>query len=276
MTATLDSAPVANNNLRDLKQQFDETGYCIARHLYSENALLEIEAFFEDFKNNDANAFDAGSKYKELDPATRKVRAIFPHRYSPKVVEWFVQPGVADILRVLFGREPLGAQTMYYYKPPGSRGHGMHQDNFYLLASPAACIGVWTPIDDADLENGCMFVVPGSNHDPILCPENKTDRWMGMADSHISHFPRGKKPVPVPVRRGESLFFHGHLIHGAGPNRSKDRWRRVFIGHYVDGATEKLTRHCHPVVNMRGETVSTVGVVEGGGPCGDDWLGAAH
>ncbi|MEO6054262.1 MAG: phytanoyl-CoA dioxygenase family protein, partial [Chthoniobacterales bacterium] len=201
---------------------------------------------------------------------------MFPHRHSKKVMDWFTNPKVVDILRGLFGKEPLGTQTMYYYKPPGSRGHGMHQDNFYLMASPAVCIGVWTPIDDADIENGCMSVVPGSNHYEILCPKNKTDRWMGMSDSHISHFPRDKKPIPVPVKRGESLFFHGHLIHGSGPNRSKDRWRRTFIGHYVDENTEFLTQQCHPVVNMQQEIVSSVEVVTGGGPCGSDWQGSAH
>ncbi|MEO6847117.1 MAG: phytanoyl-CoA dioxygenase family protein [Chthoniobacterales bacterium] len=266
----------AINDKQALKTQFEKDGYCVAKNLYSDEELKGIEAFFEDFKDNGTDAFDGGSKYEELDPATRKVRAMFPHRHSKKVMNWFTNPKVVDILRVLFGTEPLGTQTMYYYKPPGSRGHGMHQDNFYLLASPAVCIGVWTPIEDADLENGCMSIVPGSNHYEILCPKNKTERWMGMTDSHISHFPRDRKPIAMPVKRGESLFFHGHLIHGSGPNRSADRWRRVFIGHYVDEATEQITKHCHPVVNMKGEVISNIGVVQGGGPCGDDWVGSAH
>jgi hypothetical protein len=40
----------------------------------------------------------------------------------------------------LGGSEAYAAQSMYYYKPPGAKGQGMHQDNFYLLASPATCI----------------------------------------------------------------------------------------------------------------------------------------
>jgi ectoine hydroxylase-related dioxygenase (phytanoyl-CoA dioxygenase family) len=99
---------------------------------------------------------------------------------------------------------------------------------------------------------------------------------MNYGDSHISKFPRETKPEPVVVRRGQTLFFDGNLIHGSGPNRTTDRFRRTFIGHYIDGASEQIAKYYHPVMNMRGEVVSHVAVPLGGGPCGDGWLGAAH
>jgi ectoine hydroxylase-related dioxygenase (phytanoyl-CoA dioxygenase family) len=184
---------------------------------------------------------------------------------------------VAEVLEILLGRPALGAQSMYYYKPPGSKGQGMHQDNFYLVSLPATCIASWTPIDDSTLENGCLYVVPGSHKGDILCPSEKSkERWFNYGDSHIGQFPRDQKPVPVPVPRGSTMFFSGNLIHGSGPNRTADRWRRTFIGHYIDEASEQLSRSYHPVVNMRGEVVSTVAQYEGGGPCGPDWQGAPH
>jgi len=198
-----------------------------------------------------------------------------PHRYSARVVEWFTNPKVAEVLECLFGAPALGAQTMYY-EPPGAKGQGMHQDNFYLLASPATCIAAWTAIDDADVDNGCLYVVPGSHCGDILCPEKGAKRWLGYGDSHITHFPRETKPIAMPVRRGQILFFGGHLIHGSGPNRTRDRYRRTFIGHYVSGNSEKLSRFYHPVLNMKGEVVSHVAQATGGGPCGDGWAGAVH
>jgi len=259
-----------------LKTDFDRDGFCIADGLFSEAELCEIEAFFEEFKTAGGKVFDQDKVYEEVDPTKSQVRARQPHRYSRRVTDWLTHPRVAAVLEMLLGRPPLAAQTMYYYKPPGAKGQAMHQDNFYLLASPATCIAAWTPIDSADEENGCLHIVPRSQHYEILCPELGAGRWMNYGDGHITRFPRGSKPVAVPVRRGQTLFFGGNVIHGSGPNRSKTRSRRTFIGHYVDETTETLARHYHPVISMQQEVVSRITVAEGGGPCGDDWQGAAH
>jgi len=265
-----------NDAFAAIKKSFDEEGYCVVDDLFSDDELQEIEEFFEGYKKSGGKVFDGGSSYEEIDPAKRQVRAMHPHRYSEKALEWLTNPNVAAVLEGLLGRPALGAQTMYYYKPPGAAGQGMHQDNFYLLASPATCIAAWTPIDDATLDNGCLYVVPGSHRGNILCPEGDGPRWMEYGDSHITKFPRDSKPVPVPVRRGQTMFFGGNLIHGSGPNRTPDRFRRTFIGHYVDEATETLAKFYHPIVNMDGETVSHVEEHVGGGPCGDGWRGAVH
>lgn len=260
------------------KRQFQEDGFCVVEGLWEESEIAAIEAFFEEFKVQGPKIFsgtDTGS-YDDVDKTKTQVRAMHPHRHSEKAMQWFVHAPVAAVLEELFGCPALGAQTMYYYKPPGAKGQGMHQDNFYLLASPHECIAAWTAIDSADLDNGCLYVVPGSHRGDIYCPENQGDRWMGYGDSHISKFPRDTKPVPVPVRRGETMFFGGKLIHGSGPNRTKDRCRRTWIGHYVDQATEELSKSYHPVVDMQGRTVSGPRVHEGGGPCGDNWRGAVH
>jgi len=256
--------------------EFEEFGYCVVDGLFEPEEIDEIESFFEEYRTVGGNVFDGGSTYEEIDVTKRQLRAMHPHRYSAKVTKWFLNPRVANVLEALLGRPALGAQTMYYFKPPGARGQGMHQDNFYLLAAPATCIAAWTAIDGADLDNGCLWVVPGSHRGDIHCPDGGETKWMNYGDSHITKFPRGTEPVAVPVPRGSTMFFGGNLIHGSGPNRTKDRSRRTFIGHYVNEASEELAKFYHPVLNMRGETVSHVRIPEGGGPCGDGWLGAAH
>lgn len=261
---------------RQWKADYDTQGYCVANDLYSERELREIEEFFEEYKRCGAKVFDGGSGYEEIDPKQRQLRAMHPHRYSAKVLGWYLHPRMAEMLELLLGKPALGAQTMYYYKPPGAKGQGMHQDNFYLLSRPASCIGAWTAIDDADVENGCLYVAPQSHRSAIFCPESGAEAWLHYGDTHIRPFPRQFQVLPVPVRRGQTMFFHGNLIHGSGPNRTRDRWRRTFVGHYVDEATNTLARFYHPVLNMRGETVSRIAIPQGGGPCGDGWQGAAH
>ena len=254
---------------------FNETGYCVLDGLFTEDQLLEIEAFFESFKNIGAAVFDSGSTFDQIDPAKRQLRAMHPHRYSEKVKGWALQKTVLDVLSTLFGKAPLLAQTMYYFKPPGAKGQGMHQDNFYLLTKPATCIAAWTAVDAAEIENGCLYVVPGSHRKEIICPAEGAEPWMSYGDTHIKPFPRDCTPVPLEVKRGQTVFFSGNLIHGSGPNRSSDRSRRTFIGHYIDAATEQVAEFYHPVLTASGDVVPIAAPV-GGGPCGDGWLGAVH
>lgn len=266
------------------KEFFAENGYCVVSGLFSLEEVDRIEAFFEDFKRNGEKIYDSGVgdvsyvptvSYEEVDPTKAQLRAIHPHRRSETVKQWLLNPNVAAVLEELFGRPPLAALTMYYFKPPGGKGQGMHQDNFYLMAKPATCIAAWTAIDAADVDNGCLWVVPGSHRGDILCPEKDGEKWMNYSDTHITKFPRGQKPVPVPVPRGSTMFFHGNLIHGSGPNRTKDRSRRTFISHYIDNASVQVSRYYHPILNMAGEVVSNIAEVNGGGPCGG-WEGALH
>jgi phytanoyl-CoA hydroxylase len=254
---------------------FNAQGFCVIDGLFSADDISAIESFFEEFKKIGAAVFDAGSKFEEIDPTKRQLRAMHPHRHSEQVKTWALNPRVLDVLATLFGQPALLAQTMYYFKPPGAKGQGMHQDNFYLLAKPATCIAAWTAIDAAEIDNGCLYVVPGSHGRNILCPTDGAEAWMSYGDSHIKPFPRDCAPVPLLVKRGQTVFFSGNLIHGSGPNRTKDRSRRTFIGHYIDQASEQVAQFYHPVLNARGEIVS-VAMPSGGGPCGDGWMGAVH
>ncbi|MCU0792711.1 MAG: phytanoyl-CoA dioxygenase family protein [Opitutaceae bacterium] len=258
-------------------EQFHRDGWCVVDALFSPAEIDAIEAFFEEFKTNGAAIYDGESRFEDIDPAKRQLRAMHPHRHSEQAKTWALQPRVLAVLGALLGHPALLAQTMYYFKPPGAKGQGMHQDNFYLLAAPATCIAAWTAIDAATLDNGCLWVVPGSHRHAIHCPkEVPGENWNNYGDSHINPFPRDAKPIPVTVPRGSTMFFGGQLIHGSGPNRTATTSRRTFIGHYVDAATTSLSKFYHPVLDARGQVVSTVAVHTGGGPCGDGTGGGVH
>jgi ectoine hydroxylase-related dioxygenase (phytanoyl-CoA dioxygenase family) len=269
--AGVDGVPIAAKQQR----QFEELGYCVVDGLFELNEITAIELFFEGFKTDGSAVFDGHMKFEEIDPTQRQLRAMNPHRCSRRVKEWGLNRRVLGVTAILLGRSPLLAQTMYYFKPPGARGQGMHQDNFYLLAAPATCIAAWTAIDDATVENGCMQVVPGSHRRDILCPAEGAV-WMNYGDSHIKPFPRDARPVPIEVSRGSTMFFGGNLIHGSGPNRTSSLSRRAFVSHYISEVSEQVARSYHPVLNSEGEIVHELRVPDGGGPCGDGWLGETH
>lgn len=268
---------MTTDTLATAKASYDELGYCVVDNVYATDELDNMETFFEDFKGEGHKAFRLyhanGVGIEEIDPSTELLRAMHPHRFDEQVKDWYLHPNIAQVLACLLERPALGAQTMYYYKPPLSVGQAMHQDNFFLLAEPATCIAAWTPLDDTDEENGCLRVIPGSNKEEVICPptesNSKLSGEMGDAPRQTSIVDVLDDPeiVPVPMQRGQTLFFSGQLIHGSENNTSATRSRRTFIGHYVDDATEKLAQFYHPILDMDGNVVSRVEVDTDGGPC---------
>lgn len=267
------SIPLLSSHQRE---QFERDGYCVVEGVFTAAEIGTIETFFESYKHNGLAVYDAGHTFEALDKTKQQVRAMHPHRYSEKALAWALQPRLVEVLKALLGRSPLLVQTMYYFKPPGAKGQAMHQDNFFLLSAPATCIAAWTAIDDATIDNGCLFVVPGSHRHDIYCPAEGGEAWKNYGESHINPFPRDAKPVPVEVPKGATMFFGGNLIHGSGPNRSTDHSRRTFIGHYINEASDQVAKSYHPVLTTRGETVSRLAIPAGGGPCSDGWPGATH
>ena len=196
-----------------------------------------------------------------------------PHRADAFSRSRLLDPRVRDVVTTLLGEEAAAAQSMYYFKPPGARGQAMHQDNFYLAVKPGSCLAAWTAIDPSTPENGGLFVVPETQDLDVQCPER--------ADQNESYFrdlvrpPPGKKAVPVALNPGDTLFFNGSVIHGSGPNRSADTWRRSFICHYVPRSAEYVSAGYFPLLDFAGCEVPFKKNADGG-PCGDGWRPSSY
>jgi len=256
-----------------LKSDYNRDGFAIARQLFSPAEVEEIKETFETLRQAEFPRFmDDGIKDPN-DPLFQYPRFVHPHRFNPVARRYMLHPSVRACLEVLIGEEPVATQSMYYFKAPGSRGQALHQDNLYLLVEPGTCMAAWTAIDRSDRENGGMMLVPKTHQGNLLCPDQAdlTQSWSG----HMTKIPKGLKAVEIPMEPGDTLFFNGSTIHGSGPNRSKDRFRRSFIGHYAAGSLEKISKFYFPLVKMDG-TDYEVGISAGGGACGQDWVGAVH
>ena len=193
---------------------------------------------------------DPGASLEELRRRVTRVHML--HRRDALSEGFLLHPRVLDVVEALVGPDVLALQTMLFFNGPGMGGQGWHQDAFYITTYPDSLIGAWLALDRADEETGCLWVVPGSHHEPIFPdPErgslmhaegvfadldtvekasdldDEVNTLARVADRHDSL-------LPVVVDQGDVVFFHSHLLHRSHPNRSGERWRRAFVSHYCN------------------------------------------
>ncbi|WNR43305.1 phytanoyl-CoA dioxygenase family protein [Paenibacillus roseipurpureus] len=251
------------------KKFFAREGYLVVKGLFSEEDLATLDETFEAISQQQIPGyFEPDLHAGEEDPLKRYPRVMHPHRFNETAKSYMLHAPVLDVLADLYEEEPIAAQSMFYFKPPGSRGQALHQDNFYLQVEPGNCIAAWTAIDAADEENGGLLVVPKTNDYALVCPE--------MADakeSFTTHYvkpPKEEGVLPIRMDRGDVLFFNGNLIHGSYRNKTRDRFRRAFICHYANASATQINQYYRPLFRRNGEPVD-LAINPDGGPCGTEF-----
>ena len=247
-------------------QHFQDEGYVVARQLFTLEETDRYRDHYMNLRENGTYPGDhSGIDNPENDPLKEYPRMIHMHRWDDISLKWMLHERLQQCFMALLGREPYAVQTMLYFKPPGSRGQALHQDQYYLRVQPGTCIAAWMALDDCGEDNGCLQVVPSSHTLPLLCA-TEADTSQSFTDVTVP-LTDDMQPVPVEMHAGDVLFFNGQLIHGSFPNHTKDRFRRSLIGHYIDGAAEQVAEFYHPVLRMDGSIVQ-LNKSEHGGQCG--------
>ena len=248
------------------KQQFEEKGYLNVAGLFSKTEADTFIDHYMQLRQEGSKPGDyIGVEPISNDPLKKFPRMIHMHRWDPVSLDWMLDKRIAETMTGLLNAEPYAVQTMLYFKPPKSRGQALHQDQYYLRVQPGTCIAAWMALDACDEENGCLQVVPGSQNWPLLCTV-KADTAVSFTDITVP-IPKGTPVEPVIMAPGDVLFFSGQVIHGSGPNRSSDRFRRSLIGHYIAGEAQKVAEFYHPALRMDGSVIE-LDNSQSGGACG--------
>ncbi|NUS30666.1 MAG: phytanoyl-CoA dioxygenase family protein [Streptomyces sp.] len=246
--------------------EFEEDGFTVVRGLFAQE---EIDRLCAEFTALHAAGPVPGhfAPRPGDDPLAVWPRVMQPHEINPLARRTLLDTRLRVVLEALLDEEALAAQSMFYFKPPGARGQALHQDNFYLRVEPGTCVAAWVACDVIDRENGGLEVVPGTHRMDLFCPE-EADEVVSFAREYVAP-PAGLEAVPVDMAPGDVLFFNGSLVHGSQPNRSGDRFRRSFIGHYVGRSAERIGAY-YRTMSMRGDRVA-LAESEGAGPCGTEF-----
>jgi len=145
---------------------------------------------------------------------------------GPELHALIQHPGIVDALEPLLGPN-ISFNGDYHLRPkmPDSvlTAFPLHQDSQYYgkQSRHAHIITVWIPLIDVDEENGCLFVIPGSNAWELI--ESKRDKNMNMR-SFEDPEERGT-PIPMPMKKGDILLFSNMTFHGSKVNHTDEvRW----------------------------------------------------
>ncbi|MFH1567817.1 MAG: phytanoyl-CoA dioxygenase family protein [Gemmatimonadota bacterium] len=156
-----------------------------------------------------------------------------PHKISPVIRDLGVRhEGVAAVLAGLIGPDVKCMQSMLFVKPPGFQGQAWHQDEIYIPTRDRSLTGGWIALDEATVNNGCLWVLPDS-HQGVLYdqrPHSNPEEFDFAAESYGFD---DAAEVPVEVRPGDVVFFNGYLLHRSRRNRSAI-YRRVLVNHYMN------------------------------------------
>jgi phytanoyl-CoA hydroxylase len=193
-----------------------------------------IRFFFEE------DAFDAKGALKQ--PKVRSINKIghAMHDLDPVFSRFSRDPRLAALASELGLVRPLLVQSMYIFKQPFIGGEVVaHQDQTFLWTDPPTVTGLWFALEDATIDNGCMWALPGGH---LTEPARK--RFHRVAGEHGGEGgtafeildPRELPTagmVPLEVPKGSCVVLHGLLPHRSGAN-SSPRSRHAYSLHVIE------------------------------------------
>lgn len=193
--------------------------------------FFEEEAFGPDGKLQQAKELSInkiGHAMHDLDPTFQSFS------YTSDLASVAADIGLVD---------PLALQSMYIFKQPHIGGEvGCHQDATFLYTDPMTVTGFWFAIEDATLENGCLWAAPGGHRTSL----RRVFKRAGDTDNDGTLFdivdtaPLPLAPnelVPLEVAAGSLVILHGLLPHWSDVNRS-DSSRHAYSLHCISGQAD--------------------------------------
>lgn len=150
--------------------------------------------------------------------------------------------------------EPRLQQSMYIFKQPGIGGAvRLHQDSTFLQTRPERLLGLWLALDDADRENGCLWVLPGGHRGGLRSRFVREGRATRLEVLDPRPWDEAEL-VPVPVRSGTVVVLDGLLPHSSEANRSS-RPRHAYTLHLISAHDEypasNWLQRSHPAPGFR-------------------------
>ncbi len=224
-----------NGSLRDF---YKENGYLVVPGALSEGELLELRAealrICRGERGEVTGVTPSPPDESEAETLRRYLCIHFPHKISNVMRKYLGTPKMVEVLTEVVGPDVKCMQSMLFIKATGKPGQAWHQDEDFIPTRDRSLVGGWIAMDDATIENGCLWLIPGSHRPGVLWPmERQQDSRFDCTDEATGFPYSDADAIPVEVKAGSIVFFNGYLLHRSFPNRASSGYRRVLVNHYM-------------------------------------------
>ena len=187
----------------------------------------KVRFFFEE------NAFNANGTLKyEKEKSINKIGHAL-HDLDPVFNKFSRSQKLRELATAIGLEDPYLVQSMYIFKQPNIGGEvTCHQDSTFLYTEPIDIAGLWFALEDATIENGCLWAIPGGHRHGLK------SRWLRTKEGRMAFETYDSTPwdenelVPLEVSKGSLILLHGLLPHRSFENRSA-RSRHAYTLHLV-------------------------------------------
>ena len=186
----------------------------------------KIRFFFEE------NAFnpDGTLKYEKEKSINKIGHAL--HDLDPIFERFSRSQKIKDIATAIGMKDPRLLQSMYIFKQPNIGGEvTCHQDSTFLYTDPIDIVGLWFALEDATIENGCLWAIPGAHRSGLKSRWVRSLEGMKFDVFDAEPWPEDKL-VPLEVSKGSLILLNGLLPHRSFENRSP-RSRHAYTLHLI-------------------------------------------
>ncbi len=186
----------------------------------------------------EANAFDEAGRLRQTKENSLNKMGHAMHDIDPVFDRFSHSPELDRAARALGIADPVIIQSMYLFKPPRIGAEVVcHQDSTYIYTEPESCIGFWFALEDATIENGCMYFIAGGHRGPLRQRNHRLEDG-SLRNDVLSDEPFDEdKKIAAEVTAGSLVIFDGRAPHLSGENRSA-KSRHAYSLHVID-------RCCH-------------------------------
>lgn len=214
---------------------YREHGYLIIPGLLSAAEIAELKnetaAIFKGERGHIEGMLPVDADEPDSEVLKRYVAIHFPHKISKTIYHYLFHEGIVDILTRIVSPNLKCIQSMLFVKAPGKAGQSWHQDEYYIPTRDCSLVGAWIAIDNATVENGCLWIIPGRPGFIMRRTQNDSSEYADVDTVDVASY--SKDMIPVEVKSGSVVFFNGYTLHSSLRNKTADCFRTALVNHYM-------------------------------------------